>query len=227
MKNQVIQLDKMQGREIAQKYFVDMCGYNRGNIVPQKKIEKSLKTLENIYDRIKIQVLVSEYEKSCVDGKTMLLDGEVFTCKALSKIPQEEIKKVYIYLLTAGEPDYEETSILNEVYYDMWQTAYVYAGKEILKQYLQKLSHCENEYISDSFGPGFYGMDVSQLKQFFAILDGEKIQIRLLENGFMLPVKSYAGFFVITDSPQNLPDKDCENCLSGGKTCMYCKAGSK
>lgn len=227
MKNQVIPLDKELGREIAKEYFMEMCGYKKNKIVPLKKLQNSLKTLEDIYDKLYIQAIISEYDNSCISASTMVLDGEEFTCKALSQIPSREIEKVYIYLMTTGELEYGEASVLNEVYYDMWQTAYIYAGKEILRQYLQNLHNNKKKYVSDSFGPGFYGMEVSQLKQFFAVLDGKKIQMKLLESGFMLPMKSYAGFITVTNSANNIPSKDCENCLSVGKTCMYCKGKSE
>ena len=40
MKNHVILLDKDQGKELAEKNFRDMCGYNRTKPVPQKIIER-------------------------------------------------------------------------------------------------------------------------------------------------------------------------------------------
>ncbi|WP_242830987.1 vitamin B12 dependent methionine synthase [Desulfosporosinus meridiei] len=227
MKNHMILLDKDQGKEIAEKNFTDMCGYNRGKPVPQKIIDRSLRSLNDVYHLLEIKALISEYEKTCVEGINMLLDGKLFTCNALAQIPSEEIEGIYIYLLTVGELNLSEVSILNQVYYDMWQNAYMDAGQEILRQYLQGLSCNIDRYVSDNFGPGFFGMDVSQLEKFFAILDGEKISLKLLDSGFMSPTKSYAGFFLVTNSQQNFVGKDCENCLSSGKTCMYCKAGRK
>jgi len=227
MKNQIIRLDKDQGKELAEKNFTDMCGYNRRKPVSQKIIEQSLRSLNDVYHQLEIKVIISEYEKTCVDGINMLLDGKLFNCNALAQLPAEEIERIYIYLLTVGELNVSEASVLNQVYYDMWQNAYMDAGQEILRQYLQGLSCNIDRNVSDNFGPGFFGMDISQLEQFFAILDGEKICLKLLDSGFMSPSKSYAGFFLVTNSKQNFVGNDCGNCLSSGKTCMYCKAGRK
>ncbi|AET67256.1 vitamin B12 dependent methionine synthase [Desulfosporosinus orientis DSM 765] len=224
MKNHIIRLDKDQGKELAEKNFRDMCGYNRGKPVPQKRIERSLRSLEDVYHQLEIKALISEYEKTCADGINMLLDGKLFTCNALAQIPTEEIEGIYIYLLTVGELNVSEASILNQVYYDMWQNAYMDAGQEILRQYLQGLSCNTGRYVSNNFGPGLYGMDISQLEQFFAILDGEKICLKLLDSGFMSPTKSYAGFFLVTNSKQNFLGNTCENCSSSGKACIYCQA---
>jgi len=227
MKNQLIRLDKNQGKELAEENFRVMCGYNRRKPVSQKIIERSLRSLEDVYHQLEIKALFSEYEKTCVDGINILLDGKLFTCNALAQIPTEEIEGIYIYLLTVGELNLSEASMLNQIYYDMWQNAYMDAGQEILRQYLQGLSCNTDRNVSDNFGPGFFGMNISQLEQFFAILDGEKISLKLLDSGFMSPSKSYAGFFLVTNSKQNFVGNDCKNCLSSGKTCMYCKAGRK
>ncbi|SHJ34099.1 vitamin B12 dependent methionine synthase [Parasporobacterium paucivorans] len=210
MKNQVILLDKKPGRELAQERFMDLCGYSRGKSMPEKRMERTLKALEDIYDKLQIRAVISEYGKECIDGMSMLLDGEVFTCKALARIPSGEIRKVYLYILTAGEAEYGEASALDEVYYDFWQSAYVFAGRETLRQYLQNQNPNENKYMSGSYGPGFHGMEVSQLKKFFTVLDAELIDVRLLDCGLMSPMKSFAGFFVEAESEQDFPPEDSE-----------------
>jgi hypothetical protein len=227
MKNQIIHFDKVLGKELAEKAFRAMCGYSRTKNVPQKKIEKSLRSLDDVYNQLELNVLISEYEKNCIDGTEILLDGELFTCDALSQIPAEEIERIYIYLLTVGELTLSDVSMLNRVYYDIWQNSYIDVGQEILRQHLQGLSCNADKFISDNFGPGYFGMDTSQLEQFFAILDGEKICVKLLDSGFMSPSKSYAGFFLVTNSRQDFVGSDCEHCMSSGKTCVYCKAGRK
>lgn len=227
MKNQMIHFDKVLGKELAEKAFRAMCGYSGTKIAPQKKVEKSLRSLDDVYNQLELNVLISEYEKTCVDGTKILLDGELFTCDALSQIPAEEIERIYIYLLTVGELTLSDASVLNRVYYDIWQNSYIDVGQETLRQYLQGLSCNADKFVSDNFGPGYFGMDISQLEQFFAILEGEKICIKLLDSGFMSPSKTYAGFFLVTNSRQDFVGNDCEHCMSSGKTCMYCKVGRK
>lgn len=227
MKNHVIYLDKNLGKEPAEKAFRDMCGYNREKTVPLKIIERSLRSLDDVYHQIEISVLISEYEKPCLDGTDMVLDGESFSCKALTQIPAGEIEKIYVYFLTAGEVNFSDASGLNSVYYDIWQNAYVDAGQEILRRHLQGLSCNRDKYVSENFGPGYYGMAVSQVEKFFSILDADRINVKLLSGGFMYPIKSYAGFFLVTNSKQNFAEIDCSSCLSSGKTCVYCRAGRK
>lgn len=227
MKNQIIQLDKKALDELSLEVFMNMCGYNTGKNVPQKKIDRSLRSLDDIYDQLEIRVLISEYEKSCFDGVNIRMDNAVFTCQELNRIPTKTIEKIYIYMLTAGVINIDQASVLNRVYYDMWQNAYIDAGQELLRNYLSQLKCNARKYITNSFGPGLYGMEVSQLEQVFSVMAAELIHMELLDSGFMSPLKSCAGFFMVTDSLQDFAAKNCDGCMYKGKKCIYCKAERK
>ena len=225
IKNQMILLEKEQAGETADKYFMGMCGYDNGKAGSKKKIERAVKCLEDIYDQLEIKVLISEYPGSCVDGTNLKLDHERFTCKVLSQIPAGAIERIYVYLMTAGEPVYTAANTLNEVYCDLWQNAYVDAGVDVLRHYLQELKYNEEMYVSKSIGPGFYGMEASEIKRIFAILDSGKIELKLLDSGFISPVKSFAGFFIVTSNAWDFADENCLNCPASGPSCKYCKVG--
>jgi len=225
VKNQIIRLDKSAGAVQAEAYFRVMCGYGKNRKGVEERISRGLQTLTDIYEEINLQVLISEYSGKCVDGTELCLDNERLYCRALSQIPSGKVTRLYLFLLTAGEISSRNTSILNQTYYDIWQTAYVDTARDLLRQYLIELDENQGKYVSDSFGPGFYGMEAGQISNFFSLLRAEKIKMELLESGFMSPAKSYAGFFLVTDDVQLLPGKDCECCMSSGRTCVYCKNG--
>lgn len=205
-KNQIVTLDKEPGREVAKAHFMDLCGYNRGYEVSQERIDASLEALEDIYDQIEIKALYSEYGDNSVKGTILSLDGVDMECGALALIPSEEIKKVYIYLLKVGDIEFDEDNALNEIFYDFWESAYVFAGREILRKRLQE----ENPdlFVSGSLGPGFYEMNVFHLQEYFKLLEGEKIGMKLVSRGLMSPMKSFAGFFVLTREAIDFPPKD-------------------
>lgn len=225
IKNQIFLLDKDKAGGPAKRFFMDMCGYGNGKPVAPKKIERAMTCLDDIYDQLEIKALVSEYPGSCINGTRLELDGETFTCKALSQISPGEIERIYVYLLTAGEPVYHAGSALNEVYCDLWQNAYIETGLDLLRQYLQGQKCNEQKYVSSSIGPGFYGMDAEALKQIFSIMDSSAIKMELLEGGFMSPVKSFAGFFIVTGCAWEFAGEDCINCPSEGTSCRYCRIG--
>lgn len=227
MKNIIVELDKDKGRDRAQDYFLDMCGLYRRKDINPKHLDDSLDTLEDIYDHIQIQAILSKYDRQCVQGGQMILGDTVFPCRALSRVPESDILNVYIYLLTVGDVNPMCERVLYQVYYDMWQTAFVDVGRDLLREHITKTlaGHYPAFAISDTFGPGFFGMPVTDTRKFFEVLDADKIGASIKPDGFMRPVKSYAGFFLITDKEESLPSKDCENCVSSGKTCSYCKTG--
>jgi hypothetical protein len=107
----------------------------------------------------------------------------------------------------------------------MWQTAFVDVARDLLQNYITNTFTYKSYAISDSFGPGFFGMPASDTLKFFSILDAEKIGASIRPGGLMIPVKSYAGFFLVTDKEESLSSKDCDSCMSNRKTCSYCKSG--
>ena len=86
----------------------------------------------------------------------------------------------------------------------------------------------ENEIvISDSFGPGFYGMDISYIKDFFSFMNNEEIGMSLMKSGMMLPMKSFAGFFIAMEKGSKLPESTCQNCIMKTKSCVFCRMSRK
>lgn len=224
MQNQVIYFDKEPYRHVAQRRFSEMCGYDRNRRYPQRRVERSLSSLAEIDDQIQIRGIISEFPGECIYGGRMDLSGQTLFCQALEQIPEGHIRKLFLYILTLGEVSYSETSVLNQVYYDIWQTAYMDVARIMLRDYLQTHLTGPKDYLSPSVGPGFYGMDVGDLVKYFTILDHRKIDVRLLESGFMMPAKSFAGFSLVTTTAVDvLQRKDCMHCLSQGKTCVFCQ----
>ena len=226
MKNLCITLDKDKGQAKAREYFMSMCSPNiKSEKIRQKQRDDSLRTFENIYDHIKIKTLFSKYDNSCVGDEELICDNVTFKCKALSQLVKQDVLEVYIYLLTVGEIDIDCERVLYQVYYDMWQTVFVDAGRDLLKEYISKSITYKPFAISESFGPGFFGMPADDRRKFFQVLDADQLGMSIRPGGFMMPLKSCAGFFLISTKEESLPSKDCENCVSSGKTCSYCKAG--
>ncbi|MDR2461485.1 MAG: vitamin B12 dependent methionine synthase [Deltaproteobacteria bacterium] len=225
MKNIIIQFDKNEAKERALEYFLDICGLYRRKDINPMLVEESLKTLDDIFDRIKINAIFSKYEAESIQGKRLICDGISFKCNALTQVLMDDIVNVFIYMLNIGDIPLAHNRVLYQVYYDMWLTAFVDAGRDMLQEYI-KLNILQNNFaISDSFGPGFFGMPAQDVEKFFYVLNADKIGASMRPDGLMNPIKSYAGFFIVSTKEEALPSKDCENCLSSRKTCSYCKSG--
>lgn len=203
MKNIIVQLDKNKGKAKAREYFLDTCGLYRRKDINPKHIADSLRTLDDIYDCIRINAIFSKYDR-CVQGDKLTCEDITFQCRAFSQVPGQDILSAFIYILTVGEIYPSCERVLYQVYYDIWQTAFVDAGRDLLKEYISDMLSYTTFGISDSFGPGFWGMPAADTKKIFRILNADRIGVRIKPNGLMLPVKSCAGFFLVTAKEESL-----------------------
>lgn len=176
----------------------------------------------------------------------------IIPCKVLGRLSTDIIQKVYLYAMCITEPEEAMKQIkgelLKEFYLDTWMTAFIDAGRDWIKSYLTnqleqeilgtvrtssyssltrgKKFHRSGEkqriFLSDSFGPGFYGMEIEMVEDFFRLLPCERIGMSL-KHGTMFPAKSNVGIYLALTEESSLPSKDCKNCRSGGKSCEFCK----
>lgn len=237
MKNKVIIIDKKQAEVPAREYFAKMCGFDGSKEKHKSMMDDALEVRNRILDDINIRAVVSSFSQEKLKGKVIDINGVTFACNALEQIRHESICEIYAYILTVGMIDLPNTSLLELLYADTWGTAYVDAGRDILRALIRDMvceAHRGNTdektgrlFVSDSFGPGYYGMDVTQVKLFFEILDSKKIGVKMTENGLMVPIKSCTGFYIVVDDEKQLPGADCKSCLSNAKGCQFCRAKVK
>ena len=227
MNNQLISISVAEADAFAMEYFMKICGFNREGEKYQRMLKQGMDIKERIRDNVSLKAVTSSFPGSLIRDNTATLNGITFECNAFQRLDPDHIKGVYAYILTAGsfELDQEEP-ILNQLYADIWGTAYVDAGLEVLKKIIEKDQMKNNKEdastVLDSFGPGFYGMGVNQVGKYFELLDGDKIGVKVRSNSLMLPLKSCAGFFVAVDDKSKLPASDCKSCQSEYKNCIFC-----
>jgi hypothetical protein len=240
--NQIIQLNGLEADKIAEGYFIEICGFNRESAKDKPRtaamIAAGMSTRSKLLKAIQLKAIVSAYGPYALQGHAIVIQGHSFSCKALDRIPADSVLSVYAYIVTAGDVSLPEASMVDQFYADAWGTAYVDAGRDLLQNWIQqdmaaemaagivdsmKISETKEFYISDSFGPGYYGMDVTEIPKFFKILDGAAIGVTASEQSFMRPQKSCAGFFIAVNDPRHLPGEDCKSCLGGEKGCQFCR----
>lgn len=175
----------------------------------------------------------------------------IIPCKILGQLSPDIIHKVYLYAMCITEQEEVMKKVkgdmLKEFYLDTWMIAFLDAGRDWTRKYLTnqleqeicrdiqlspavslteesalKLEEKQRIYLSDSFGPGFYGMEIEAVEDFFRLLPCEKIGMSL-KRGTMFPTKSNVGIYLALTEEFHLPSKDCKNCRSGGKSCEFCK----
>lgn len=234
LNNEIVAISMAEADVFAMEYFMKICGFNREGEKYRRMLAQGLDIKEKIREMISIRAVISSFPGSSIKGSSAVLNGITFECNAFQRLDPEHICGVYAYILTAGtfELDYSDP-IMDQLFMDIWGTAYVDAGLEILKRYVESdlkksvlRESCKGEEILvlDSFGPGFYGMDVTQVGKYFELLDGEQIGVKARSNSLMLPLKSCSGFFIGVDNQSELPASDCKSCRSEYRNCAFCHA---
>ena len=251
MDNQIIRITAEEATPQATAYFNKLCGFDREGEKIRRMRTEGLEIQAYIRGNIRISAVASffrpptrmdaaskrppsagscagalRWDKDKPDAMTLCTatnqDEFTFTCNAFEQIDKDSVLGVYGYLLTAGVYMLDDSEpIMRQLYADIWGTAFVDAGLDILKTRLSDGA----PFVC--VGPGFYGMDHEQINHFFTLLDGAKIGMELLHHRLMKPLKSCAGFLILANDPAKLPPADCANCLGNHKGCLFCHAAIK
>lgn len=225
--DEVINIDKEILEDKVIKYFCEACRFDMEKEKYKKMLNNALDIREKILDKIEVKAVISYFEKDQLSGRKLTLNDIVFNCNAFELLNNDNIKGIYAYILTAGDVYIEDDSVLNMFYADTWGTAYVDAGRDYIREKIkyncQEINEEDKIFISDSFGPGYYGMNTDQIFKFFEVLDGKKIDTKLTKNGMILPLKSCTGIYIATNDEKQLPKVDCKECISNPGGCQFCR----
>lgn len=232
MKNQKISIAEHDAFPLAEKRFIRTCGFNLETEKHQRMMKMGLDVREKGVDGIDIRALVSFYGKEAFqEGKINVGDVSLF-CNYFEQIPQDAVEGVYFYMLTAGECYFSsEENIMDFLYADIWGTNYVDAGIELLTKKIEadmRTRFSDREvFLSDEFGPGYFGMPVIESKKFFKIMDAEQIGVWVKESGLMIPQKSCAGFYLVFNRPGIKAEAECMRCRGNAAGCNFCAIRAK
>ncbi len=224
MTNQIMVFKQEQADKIAETYFTLMCGFDRPGEKFKGMLKEGLVIRDKMAGSFQIRAVVSSFGPEAVHARTIEVGGLTFTCNAISQLELGAISEIHAFILTIGRLDFDSPSVIDLFYADTWGTAYVDAGRDLIREWIQEqIPPDENKIVSDSFGPGYYGMDLSQLQYFYKLLDADKIGVELNGNSMMLPQKSCAGFFFSMSGDSKLPSDDCKSCLAEKAGCNFCR----
>lgn len=227
MENIIFEIEKEKVEVKSIDFFLRSSGLNREGEKFNKMRDSANKIKKEIVDRVNIRAIVSYFDEFNLEGDTLTIKGNQFICNPFVLMKKENIKGIYVYVITGGDYYLDDRPILDQLFADMWGTAYVDAGREnlaerIFEDFKKRNTTDENIIISSSFGPGFYGMETGDVVKIFNLVDGEKIGVTCRDRGLMVPLKSCAGIYIAVESTTELPEFECETCLGNGKNCNFC-----
>jgi len=215
--NKIININKEDCNTWAAELFKQNSGlFKEGNIY--NKMRKDAKAIRNIIDeKINAQVVFSYFDEITLNEEEATIGGEKIKCKAFGKISPKSIKGALVYILTVGEYCVKDESVIDQLYADLWGTSFTDAARYTFKKIIEK-----DKKLSDGFGPGFYGMNMTEMQKIASLVDSKKIGVEIKENGMLVPAKSCAGiYFEINDNYKGM-DVACKTCLGNQLSCQLC-----
>ena len=191
--------------------------------------------LSGAYDKIikgkKINILLKEIDESTVTPEGFIFGDEKIKCSALEKmnIDAGDVESAYLYTFGIREIDENKLSgcsLLEKYYVESLMIAATDVLREWLRKYIErKHSVRQKRYVTDSFGPGFYGMDISAVPKLVSLIGGEKVGVTVDESGNMHQVKSCIGIYLVTKKEYGGRIKDCTFCIGNNAGCAFCRGG--
>lgn len=233
MKNRVIVLEREFGeravRMRAEDHLMRICGLDPAKREHRELREEAEQVGNRWLPQVRLSAVLSSYPQSVIAGERASLNGVSVSCQALGYFPREAIRKVFVYLLTLGpdalkvdDADQAEKETLSTAFYqDAWGTAMIDGGRDLLREWIGARE--EPSVISDSFGPGYYGMGLEQVDSFFSILNGDLIGARRGPGGVIWPPKACAGFYLVLEPGSHLPSDGCRSCIGDKASCRFCR----
>lgn len=213
------EIDREGCNEAAHQIFLETSGINRKT---GKKFERmaqdAYRMRQAIEKNVEIRIAYRFFDRVDIDGKTAVIGGETLHCSAFEQIDPKQVKGAYVYALAVGDFGLPDEPIMDQLYADIWGSAFTDAARFQLRDALM-----EEAALSDSFGPGFYGMDVSEMATVAKLLDFGALNIEVRNSRIILPLKSCAGlYFSVTEDYEPL-GQECENCLGTHSSCKLCQ----
>lgn len=224
MEGKIVRFNVNDINEAARAEFRKTAGFEDGNKKHQRMAAQAEDILQDCTKDIQPTAIYAAYGPEVLQGDTAVLDGITIKCNAFARLDPARVVKLYPYILTAGDIPFDNDNTLHMLFADMWGTAYTDAAVEALKEHLAKdAQNASGAAGVSSFGPGYFGMEMNSIQQFFDLLDGGAIGVEVRSNCYMIPQKSCCGFMVAVQDAAALPPGDCENCIGGKGGCQFCR----
>ncbi|HZK02755.1 MAG TPA: hypothetical protein VFC96_07830 [Anaerovoracaceae bacterium] len=231
MNRALITFNEKEAREKAEQYFIRYCGLDLKVDKYIRMYTDAIKVRDDGIEGIQLSALISSFGPEVFSNRKIVYEGNEIYCEAFNRIPKENVKKVYLYIITAGECTFDpDDAIIKQLYADIWGTVYVDVGRDLLERVIEV--DAENSlrdtpggggFLSTPISPGFFGMRTEESKNINAILSGEEIGISVRDNGIMLPLKTCSGLYLVVDDPDEMPEPECKDCIGSAGGCSLCK----
>lgn len=226
-----IAFSEQEAHDLAERYFVKYCGLDFAKEKHSRMYREAMEVRANGIGGIRLNALVASFGPEIFSNHKVTVSGHEISCRAFEQIPDDNVQKVFLYMITAGECACDpKDTITKQLFADIWGTVYVDAGRDLLEDAVRIYAEEEisanpgrKGYLSFPFSPGFFGMKTEESKTISSILGGSEIGISVRDNGVMVPIKTCSGLYLVVSDPAVLPIPRCRTCIGNEKGCIFCK----
>ena len=218
-KETVLCVPEEEIRERAEHYFFVMSGFSKENLPSSYQMEEIKEIGQDIRERINVRILVKKVDNYRLEQQSMWIETEEITYNLPISLYQETVQGIILFLVTIEDISTDGKRVMEQLYTQIWQNAYLDAAREWIKEWVAEKEGC---FVSQSVAPGFYGIDVEYVKYFVQLLQGEKVGITVTNEGYMIPEKTVVGMYFLLHEDLNIFGKRCKSCPAQGKNCEFC-----
>ena len=178
-KENVLCVSEKELRERAEQLFWEMSGFSKENLPFSYQLEEIKEVWFEIKEQINVRILVKKVDNYRLEEKSMWIETEQIAYDFPIFQYQETVQGILLFLVTLEEIPADGKRVIEQLYTQIWQNAYLDAAREWIKEWLEVK---ESSFISQSVAPGFYGIDVSCLKNFGRLLQADQLGITVTED---------------------------------------------
>ena len=218
-KETVLCVPEEEIRERAEHYFFVMSGFSKDNLPSSYQMEEIKEIGQDIRERINVRILVKKVDNYRLEQQSMWIETEEITYNLPISLYQDTVQGLVLFLVMIEDIPTDSKRVIEQLYTQIWQNAYLDAAREWLKEWIARKECC---FVSQSVAPGFYGIDVKHVKSFVRLLQAEQVNVKVTEDGYMIPEKTVVGMYFLLEQDLNIFGKRCKSCLAQGKNCEFC-----
>ncbi len=224
MKSSVLNIPINKYKDWIFERFKILCGFFETDDIDRDRLKEAILCFWEYFGLLEVKSVYSFLDDNVFDDNNIYIDKCIFT-----ELLKSNIFKFIFFAVSADTGVYNiknsfRGDILKEFYFDLTCTAVIDISRKILKNIFEDFDFIKNLsfFVSNAFGPGFFGIGHKEVFSFFKLIDSDKIGLYLNESGVIYPEKSFIGFFVVSEN-EIFIGNDCESCVGNKKGCFFCE----
>lgn len=229
--DEVLHVEVTELHDRMDYYLRKNCRFDEMDIEAAKAQQMEAKLVyEKFFQHRSVDILLHSFDTTCIGEREFRFGENHVNCAVLERILPEWIRGGYLYGFHAPEFRFrgEVFSVLQQYYLESIQVAVMDAARDWIQAYLtRKHSVRFPHYVTDSFGPGYYGMEICAMPVLCACMDLNRVGMKLDDYGNLKPLKSIIGIHLVTDREVAPVIQDCSSCLGNHGGCSMCRRNSQ